>query len=66
MRTSQRVDRLAIAVFERAQRTRQEVTLELAKRVVTELDPDASPERAYRLAHSWQRGVGNTRQRARR
>jgi hypothetical protein len=62
---SQRTDRVAIQVFERAQQAGEPVTMGLVKRVIADLDQGASPNQVFQLATIWERSVTATRRGAR-
>jgi hypothetical protein len=66
---SARTDRIAVRVFEQAQRSGEPVTMALVKSVIaSELGEEAGPtlsEHVYRAASIWERSVSATRRRAR-
>lgn len=63
---SRRTDRLALAVFERAQGAGEPVSMPLVKQVIAELDEGAEAPRVYAAASFWERSIDKTRRHARR
>lgn len=63
---SRRTDRLALAVFECAQRAGEPVSMPLVKQVIAELDEGADAPRVYAAASFWERSIDKTRRHARR
>lgn len=53
----------AIAVFERAQKTGEQVTIALCRDVVSEIGSAAKPERVLPVVLQWQREIASTRHR---
>ena len=65
LKFSQRTDRVAVRVFEQAQRSGEPVTMALVNRVIAELGEEASAQQVYEAATIWERSVNATRRRAR-